>query len=65
MFIVIEIQKTKEATSAVSTAYDDVNIANQAYHTALSYAAVSTIPVHTVLMVNAHGDLLKVESYSH
>ena len=64
MFIVIEIQTT-DTTAVIATAYADENIANQAYHTALAAAAVSSVRIHTVDLLNAYGDVIKSESYTH
>ena len=67
VYIIIEIQKMNNGSCAVvpPTTYTDQRIAEQAYHTALSYAAVSQVDVHSVVMLNDVGERLKGETYYH
>ena len=67
IYIIIEIQKSNDGTVAVvpPATYDNVAQAEQAYHTALAYAAVSNVDVHSVVMLKDNGDLVKKETYYH
>ena len=66
-YIIIEIQKMNNGSCAVvpPTTYTDQRIAEQAYHTALSYAAVSQVDVHSVVMLDDTGARIKGETYYH
>ena len=66
-YIIIEIQKMNNGSCAVvpPTTYTDQRIAEQAYHTALSYAAVSQVNVHSVVMLDDTGARIKGETYYH
>lgn len=64
--IIIEIQQGAEGLPAVLyEVCDSKAIAESKYHTTLSYAAVSTVKIHSVLMVDADGTVLKRETYYH
>lgn len=47
------------------TTYTDQRLAEQAYRTALSYAAVSQVDVHSVVMLDDTGARIKDETYYH
>lgn len=66
-YIIIEIQKANNGSVAIvpPAAFSDANVAEQAYHQALAAAAVSTVDVHSVVMLNDTGDRLKGETYYH
>lgn len=66
MYIVIELQTNADGTVgnfvfAFSNYYD----AEAKYHTLLSVAAVSALPVHAVAMLTNAGTLVKSEYYRH
>ena len=66
MYIIQEIQTTNNTTALVpALTYPDKNAAESAYHTALSAAAISSVTVHTVMMYDEHGNVLKKEFYEH
>lgn len=67
MYIIIEIQKSNNGTVTIvpPASYSDWKTAEQAYHTALSYAAVSSVDVHSVVMLSDTGDRIKGETYFH
>lgn len=67
VYIIIEIQKSNDGTCAVvpPTTFTDQRLAEQAYHTALSYAAVSQVDVHSVVMLDDTGARIKGETYYH
>lgn len=66
MFIIQEIQ-TNGTTSALTPAvtHTDRDQAEAAFHTVCAAAAVSSVEVHTVLMYNEHGEVVRREFYEH
>lgn len=65
MYIVIELQTNGGKTASIVNAYEDFPIALQAYYTILAAAAVSSVEIHAAVMVNAKGELLRHESFTH
>lgn len=56
--IIIEIQHSNDGSTAVlHEVVADRNTAEQTYHTKLAYAAVSSVNVHTVVMMDEYGSL--------
>ena len=64
MYAVLELQKNDTLAALVNT-YIERSQAEQQYHTVLSYAAVSSIPIHTVLLISDEGHIIKQDSYVH
>lgn len=66
MFIVLELQATENDVAIVPPVkYQTRAEAEQAYHQALSFAAVSTVHVHSVLLMTGEGQVERSESYKH
>lgn len=66
MYIIHEMQTTGNQTALVpAKTYTDKNEADSAYHMALASAAVSQVNVHTVMMVDEHGNTIKRDYYEH
>ena len=67
MYIIIEIQKSNKGTVAIvpPASYSDQNLAEQKYHNSLAAAAVSSVDVHSVVMLSDTGEWLKGETYYH
>lgn len=63
--VVIEIQSDKETASVLSNSYADRNDAENKYHTVLAYAAKSSMPVHSAVMLTDEGFYIKSEYYEH
>lgn len=64
--IIIEIQHSNDGTTAVlHEVKADANVAEQTYHQKLSYAAVSAVNVHSVVMLDDTGMRIKGETYYH
>ena len=64
--IIVEIQHSNNGSTAVlHEVQNDRNVAEQTYHTKLSYAAVSSVNVHSVVMLDDYGARLKGETYYH
>ena len=65
-YVVIEIQTDSEGqVSNLVSVYDDENQAKSKYHTVLSYAAVSNLPVHACTILSNEGFNVKDECYKH
>jgi hypothetical protein len=62
-YTVVEIQNGVVGQNVWT--FDDVNAAESKYHTALSFAATSSVNVHSVVLLNAFGYCIKHESYTH
>lgn len=64
-YIVIEIQTNDDGTVAtIVTAYADYWTAQQKYHSILAAAAVSTLPVHTAVILTPYGDTITKQAYN-
>lgn len=65
-FLVMEIQKFANGTMSTPTySYDNINSAEAKYHAILSSAAVSSLPVHSCVMVNEEGMYVKSQCFIH
>lgn len=65
MYLVIELQKSGESLANICNAYADRGQAEQKYHSILSAAAVSSVDVHSAVLLLYDGTVLKKESYYH
>ena len=66
MWIVIELQTLANGTVAnLVWSFDDQNAAESKYHSVLSAAAISELPVHAATLLNAYGREEKHEYYVH
>lgn len=66
MYIVIELQKNADGHVAnLVTEYPDLAQAESKYYAVLSAAAVSTIPVHSAIIVSEEGFPVKHQCYKH
>ena len=66
MYIVIEIQKMSDTQIATLVdSYEDLNQAENKFHTILAAAAVSSLPMHSASMLTEDGLEIKHESYEH
>lgn len=64
--IIIEIQHSNDGTTAaICTTHTDRSETEQKYHQVLSAAAVSSIDVHSAVMLDDDGTQVKRESYYH
>lgn len=65
-YLVMEIQKWD--TGAIQTptySYDNLNSAEAKFHSILATAAVSTLPVHSCVLMNESGFTIRSQSYNH
>ena len=66
MYIVIELQKNPEGVvSNIVTSHDTLAEAESKFYTVLASAAVSTIPVHSAILVSEEGFPVKHQCYKH
>ena len=66
-YIVIEIQKSADGTVAVppiSTA-DTLNAARSTFYTVCAAAAISSVAVHSAVLLTDTGQTLGIESFDH
>lgn len=64
--IILEIQHSNDGTNAtLVNSYTDQATAEQKYHTVLAAAAVSTVNVHSAVMLDDTGNRIKGETYYH
>lgn len=64
MFVVLEIQASDKVATLVNS-YEDRNAAESKYHTILGAAAISTVPIHSAVLMTDTGKTLKAEHYEH
>lgn len=66
MYIVIELQKNAEgAVSNIVTSHDTLAEAESKYYSILASAAVSTVPVHSAIIVSEEGFPVRNQCYKH
>ena len=66
MYILFELQTTNGVTAIVTPqTFDNKGQADSAAHMALASAAVSSVDVHTVMLVNEQGAVIRREGYDH
>lgn len=65
MYTVIELQTNNGVTAILTYQFNDRDQAESKYHNVLSYAAVSTIDIHAVSILDALGDVIKNDRYYH
>ena len=64
MFIVLEIQKTDSIATLVFTA-ETRNEGESKYHQVLAAAAISSVPIHSAMLISEDGLPLAYASYTH
>ena len=66
MYIVIEMQTTSGTTAVLPpVAYEDKKTAESAYHNILSAAALSDVPIHSAVVLDEYGCVIRNEYYEH
>ena len=66
MYIVLEMQTNTDGTvGTLVYSYDNKNEAESKYHEILMYAATSTLPAHTAMLLTSYGQIIKTECYRH
>lgn len=64
-YLVIELQTTNNITSHLAWSYDNIEQAESKYHSVLSVAAISSIPIHAAVILNQEGNTIKSWFYEH
>ena len=63
-YIVLELQKALDGTlSSITYTFNNRNDAESKYHYVLSFAAVTTLPLHSVILLDELGELINSEYY--
>lgn len=65
MFVVIELQENNGVLANLVTSHETLQDAESKYHTILASAAISSIDVHSAVLLNSSGSLIKSEFYRH
>ena len=67
MYRVLEFQTNNENVTAMIDHGDKLerNDAESKLHAVAQYAAISQVPIHTVVILNAEGEKIKKEVYKH
>lgn len=65
MYVVIELQKNGDSIANIVTSHDVRDDAESKYHQILSAAAISTVELHSAVMLNENGNPIKHEVYKH
>lgn len=65
MYIVIELQTNNGKTANIVNTYADLNTAYQKFHTILAAAAVSSVEVHTAVILNEVGNTIASGHFAH
>lgn len=66
-YLVIEIQKASDGSVAVPPigTYDNFNSAAAAYHSILATAAVSSVAIHSAVILTETGQMMGLDSFNH
>lgn len=65
VYIVLEIQSDDIQAGTLVTSFTDKNKAESKFHTVLSAAAISSVPIHSAVLLTDMGKTLKTETYKH
>lgn len=66
MYIIQEIQTNNGQTSLLpAITKEDKLAAESEWHTKMGYAAISDVQVHTVIMYDEHGNMIRNGYYEH
>jgi hypothetical protein len=66
MYIIQEIQTNNSQTALLpALVYSNQDEAESAYHMKLGSAAISNIDIHTVIIYDEYGNIIKREYYNH
>lgn len=68
MYIVLEVQKNLDGTGAIVTpipTFAALEEAESCWHSKLAYACISSVPVHTVKLIDDDANVIRTETYIH
>ncbi len=58
MYIIVELQTSGDTTAALHDVKATKPLAEQEFHRRASYAAVSNVDIHTIVMLNPEGHIV-------
>ena len=64
-YLVIELQKTGDDVASIINKHDDFNQAQSTYHQVLAAAAISSVEVHSAIIMSDEGEVYNKESFFH
>ena len=65
-YIVVEMQTQADGTVSILTdAFDNLNAAYNKYYTILAYAAISTVPKHSAMILTTNGQVWESKYFDH
>lgn len=68
MFIVLEVQKNLNGTGAIVNpipTFGTLPEAESCWHSKLAYACISTVPIHTIILLDDDANTIGRETYLH
>ncbi len=65
MFIVIELQKTGDTVANIVQTYTNQNEADSRFYAIMSAAAISTVPVHSCMVIDEECRIYQTGTYKH
>lgn len=65
MYKIVELQTTDGTTAHVVETANTENEAQSVFHQKLSYAAISTVPIHAVVLLDEKGFTIDRKHYTH
>lgn len=68
MYIVLEVQKNLDGTGAIVApipVYNTLPEAESCWHSKLAYACISTVPIHTIILLDDDANTIRRETYLH
>ena len=68
MYIVLEVQKNLDGTGAIVApipVYNTLPEAESCWHSKLAYARISTVPIHTIILLDDDANTIRRETYLH
>lgn len=68
MYIVLEVQKNLDGTGAIVApipTFNDKLEAESCFHSKLASAAISEVPIHTIILLDDDANTIRRETYLH
>ena len=68
MYIVLEVQKNLDNTGVIVApipTFDNLPDAESCWHMKLASACISSVPVHTVILIDSDANVIRRETYVH
>ncbi len=68
MYIVLEVQKNLDGTGAIVApipVYNTLPEAESCWHSKLAVACISSVPIHTIILMDDDANTIRRETYLH